>query len=124
MPQHSKADLLRRYFEAFMSGDRKVMEAGLADEFTFTSPYDDAIDKATYFVRCWPNSEQLRTVELEKIFEEGEEAFARYRAITKDGREFRNTEFFTFRGDQIASVEVYFGAGYQDGKFVKKDESA
>jgi ketosteroid isomerase-like protein len=123
MTQHSKADLLRRYFAAFMSSDRKVMEAGLADDFTFTSPYDDAIDKATYFVRCWPNSERIRSFDLETIIEAGEEAFVRYRAITKDGREFRNTEFFTFRGEQIASVEVYFGADYRDGKFVQKESS-
>jgi ketosteroid isomerase-like protein len=38
---HSKAELVRGYFAAYESGDRKVIEDGFADDFTFTSPYDD-----------------------------------------------------------------------------------
>jgi ketosteroid isomerase-like protein len=120
MSKPSKADLIRRYVAAFMSGERAVMEAGLARDFTFTSPYDDAIDRAAYFERCWPNSAHMASFELDTIFEEGEAAFARYRVVTKDGREFRNTEFFTFRGEQVVSVEVYFGAAYQNGAFVRQ----
>ena len=118
MPKLSKAELLDRYFTAYRTQDRKVIEAGLTEDFTFTSPYDDAIGRATYFERCWPNSELFQTIELEKVFEQGDEAFARYRVLTKDGREFRNTEFYTFRGDQLTSVQVYFGAAYKDGRFV------
>ena len=58
---YSKAELIRGYFAAYGSGDRKVIEDGFADDFTFTSPYDDAIDKATYFERCWPNNERMTT---------------------------------------------------------------
>ena len=118
MPKLSKAELLSRYYNAYQTHDRAVIEAALAEDFTFTSPYDDAIDRATYFERCWPNSGVFQSITLEKVFEEGEEAFARYRVLTKDGREFGNTEFFTFRGEQIASVQVYFGATYKDGQFV------
>jgi ketosteroid isomerase-like protein len=117
MPQ-SKASLIRSYFDAYKRKDREFIENALTDDFTFTSPYDDAIDKATYFERCWPNSETIREYEIEKIFEEGEEAFALYRAATTDGKEFRNTEFFRFRGDRLASVEVFFGATYRHGRFV------
>jgi hypothetical protein len=47
----------------------------LTDDFTFTSPYYDAIGKAVYFEGCWPNSERIRTHLLEKIFKQGSEAF-------------------------------------------------
>ena len=33
----------------------------------------------------------------------------------------RNTEFFRFAGDRVKSIDVYFGASYRDGRFVKKD---
>jgi ketosteroid isomerase-like protein len=115
MSTQSKSAKIRSYFAAYKSKDRQVVEDGLADDFTFTSPYDDAIDKATYFERCWPNSEKIRSHMIEKIFEQGDEAFVLYKCVTNDGKEFRNTEFFTFDGDRVKRVDVYFGAAYRDG---------
>ena len=40
--------------------------------------------------------------------------------MTTDGKEFRNTEFFEFDDDRIRSVNVFFGATYKDGVFVKE----
>ena len=44
------------------------------------------------------------------------------RCIAKDGKSFRNTEFFTFDGDKIKRIDVYFGAAYENGKFVKQTQ--
>jgi ketosteroid isomerase-like protein len=120
MAPMSKAHIIRSLFDGYVTKNRQVVEDLLADDFTFTSPYDDAIDRPTYFERCWPNSEQFRSVTVEKVSETGEHAFALYRAVMKDGREFRNTELFTFAGDRVRSVDVFFGASYRDGKFVKQ----
>jgi ketosteroid isomerase-like protein len=119
MPSRSKSDIIKNLFAAYKSKERRIAEDLLADGFTFTSPYDDAIDKATYFERCWPNSERIKTHVLEKIFVEGDEAFVLYKCITNDGNEFRNTEFFEFDGERIRHVNVFFGATYKDGVFVK-----
>ena len=43
-----------------------------------------------------------------------------YRCVAKGGKSFRNTEFFRFEGDKIRRIDVYFGATYQDGVFVKQ----
>jgi ketosteroid isomerase-like protein len=120
MPPGSKSDIIRSLFAAYKSKERKIVEQLLADDFTFTSPYDDAIDKAAYFERCWPNSERIKTHILEKIFVEGDEAFVLYQCITNEGHEFRNTEFFTFEGNKVRQVNVFFGANYKDGAFVKE----
>jgi ketosteroid isomerase-like protein len=122
MSPRSKSDIIRSFFAAYKSKDRKVVENLLTDDFTFTSPYDDAIDKATYFERCWPISisKRIQTHNLEKIFAEGSEAFVLYKCITDEGKEFRNTEFFRFEGDRIRQVYVYFGATYKDGAFIKQ----
>jgi ketosteroid isomerase-like protein len=120
MPRASKSDIIRSLFAAYRSKERKIVEDLLTDDFTFTSPYDDAIDKAAYFERCWPNSERIRSHNLERIFEQGDEAFVLYKCTTNEGNEFRNTEFFTFEGDRIRQVSVYFGATYKDGAFVKE----
>ena len=74
-PTAAGAEIIRAIFAAYMSNDRKAVEDALAEDFRFTSPYDDEIDKATYFERCWRNSDWIERHELEKIFVEGDEAF-------------------------------------------------
>ncbi|ARP99720.1 nuclear transport factor 2 family protein [Pseudorhodoplanes sinuspersici] len=118
MPQRSRADVVRSYFAAFINKDRVVVENALSKDFTFTSPYDDAIDRVEYFARCWPNSERIRDAAIERISEHGDGAFVTYKLTMDDGRSFRNTEFITFDGDQIKAVDVYFGATYKEGRFV------
>jgi ketosteroid isomerase-like protein len=113
----SKAEIIRAIFAAYMSNDRRVVEDALTDDFRFTSPYDDEIGKATYFERCWRNSDWIERHELEKIFVDGNEAFVTYRCVAKGGK---NTEFFTFDGDRVSRIDVYFGATYENGAFVKQ----
>src|SRR5579864_1374089 len=100
MSDSKKADAVRALFEAFMSKDRKRADALLSEDFTFTSPYDDAIDKAMYFERCFPNSEHMRSLDIERVCVHGDGAFTMYRAMTTDGKEFRNTEYFELDADR------------------------
>jgi ketosteroid isomerase-like protein len=117
MASKNRSGVIRASYEAFIAGDRAAFEATMAEGFTFTSPYDDAIDKAAYFERCWPHHGLFASFDIERIFEQGDEAFVLYRASMKDGKEFRNTEFLVLDGDRIAQVHVYFGASYKDGAF-------
>ncbi len=118
----SKSDIVRVLFAAYRSNDRKAVEDSLTEDFRFTSPYDDAIDKAEYFARCWCGSDWIERHELERIFVQGEEAFVTYRCIAKGGKSFRHTKFFGFDGDQIKIIDVYFGATYQKDVFVKQSQ--
>jgi ketosteroid isomerase-like protein len=120
----NKSDIIRALFAAYIANDRKAVEESFTDDFTFTSPYDDAIDKATYFERCWRVADWIERQQLEKIFVEGDEAFVTYEVVTRDGKRFRNTEFFRFDGSKVRSIDVYFGATYQDGGFVKHPMSS
>jgi ketosteroid isomerase-like protein len=116
----NKSELIRALFAAYRANDRASVEKSFTDDFTFTSPYDDRIDKATYFERCWRVSDWIERQALEKIFVEGEEAFVTYEVVAKDAKRFRNTEFFRFDGERIRSIDVYFGATYKEGVFVKQ----
>jgi hypothetical protein len=118
-----KADIIRAVFAGYLANDRAAVEDAPAGDFRFTSPYDDEIDKATYFERCWRGSDWIERHELEKIMVEGDEAFVTYRCVAKGGRSFRNTECFRFVGDRIQRIDVYFGATYQDAVFVRQSES-
>ena len=123
MSGQTKTEIIHALFAAYLSNDRKAVEDVFADDFRFTSPYDDEIDKTTYFARCWRVTDWIERHELERIFVEGNGAFVTYKCIAKGGKSFRNTEFFSFEGDKIKRIDVYFGATYQDGVFVRQSES-
>jgi ketosteroid isomerase-like protein len=118
-----KAEIIRAVFAAYLANDRKAVEDALTDDFRFTSPYDDEIDKNTYFPRCWRNTDWIERHELERIFVQGDQAFVTYKCLAKGGKNFRNTEFFSFEGDKIKRIDVYFGATYENGAFVRQNEN-
>jgi len=103
------ADLARRCFETYQTKDRAALDQLLAADFTFTSPYDDHIDRATYFERCWPNAGTFDRFEILHVVVEGERCWVVYEGRSKTGSWFRNTEMLRIAGDKIASVEVFFG---------------
>ena len=120
MAEASRANIIRAIFKAYLANDRQFVEDAFSEEFRFTSPFDDNIDKSTYFARCWQSSDWIERHELERILVDGDQAFVTYRCTAKDGKSFRNTEFLVFDGDKVKRIDVYFGAAYQDGKFVRQ----
>jgi ketosteroid isomerase-like protein len=101
-------DIARRCYQAYMDHDRAAIEALLADDFTFTSPLDNRIDRRTYFERCWPNHERITGFDFVHLIADGPNVVITYEGRSdRDG--FRNTEVFTLRDDKIVAVEVYFG---------------
>jgi ketosteroid isomerase-like protein len=107
MPE-SNAALVRRYYDAYQVADRETVEALLAPDFTFTSPWDDGISRARYFEHCFPHAGEFRVRDV-KVFGDGDEAIARYETEGKQGGTFRNAEFFRFTDGRIRSIEVFFG---------------
>jgi ketosteroid isomerase-like protein len=109
MPASDRLKLARDCYGAYESGDRRVVEELLSDDFTFYSPADVGIDRARYFERCWPNAEMIKAFEFKRLVEDGDEVFVTYESTRNDGSRFRNTEVLTFEGDKISRAEVYFG---------------
>jgi len=110
--------VIRNLFAAYLANDRQQVNDALADDFRFTSPFDDDLDKSAYFERCWKDTGWIARHEIERIFVRGDEAFVTYHCLATDGRSFRNTEFFTFAAGKVRRIEVYFGAARQDGRFL------
>lgn len=106
----SPADLVRACYAAYENKDRAALENLLSDDFTFTSPVDNHINRARYFERCWPNSQHLSSFDIKDHMVEGNNVCVRYEARTSQGMTFGNTEFFTVGGSKISQVEVYFGS--------------
>jgi ketosteroid isomerase-like protein len=70
--------LVRDCYAAYESGDRRVIEELLSDDVTFYSPPDPGIDRATYFERCWPNSQLIESFEFKRLVEAGDEVVVTY----------------------------------------------
>jgi len=109
------AKLVHDYYAAYGSKDRQVVEDLLSGDFTFSSPQDDHIDRATYFAKCWPNITRIRAIEIEKLCRLEDEVFVRYRLEMLDGGQFRNVEILRFKGAKVVEVDVYFGRTLVEG---------
>ena len=103
--------LVRRYYQAYENDDRPAIERLLHPGFTFTSPSpdDDRIDRVTYFDRCWPPHQGIKSFALLDVCADDDGALVRYRAAEFAGPGFANVERFEFSDDQVVHVEVYFG---------------
>ncbi|ADD41645.1 nuclear transport factor 2 family protein [Stackebrandtia nassauensis] len=109
----SNTDVVRAMFDNYRAQNREATEALLAEDFEFTSPNDDHIDKAAYLEHCFPTAHRFVTQALLDVVEASTDGvFARYEYELTDGERYRNTEHFTVRDGRIRAVEVYFG-----GKF-------
>jgi len=101
--------IARAAYEAYVAKDRAAIERLIADDFHFTSPLDNRIDRATYFARCWPNSAWIKEFKYINLVPDGDRVFVTYEAHSTKGNSFQNTEILTIRNQQIVEVEVYFG---------------
>ncbi len=105
----ANAEIVRACFKAYVDKDRTMIESLIGEDFHFTSPLDNRINRKTYFKRCWPNSKTMAAVHFTRIVVDGETVVVTYETRMDDGKRFRNTEVFTIQDGKISNVEVYFG---------------
>jgi ketosteroid isomerase-like protein len=103
--------IVKAYYTAFEEKDWNLMEQILADGFTFSSPLDDHISLKLFKEKCWPNAYKIKRFDLVKLFVNGDEAFVIYNGWTTDGKLFRNSDYFKFKGGKISEYECFFGPG-------------
>ena len=99
----------RAAYQAYVTKDRAALERLLVNDFHFTSPLDNRLDREAYFRRCWPNSETIERFDFIHLVSDGDRVFVTYEGRNTNGHRFRNTEILTIRDQQIVEVEVYFG---------------
>ncbi len=94
---------------AFLEQDETLALALTADDFTFTSPQDDHLDRDTWLERCFPTADHfdspattLQVVEVDGV------VLHRYEYIVA-GSTHRNVEATRVQDGLVHEVEVYFG---------------
>jgi len=105
-------ETIRKYYAAWEKKDWRPFDILLADNFTFTSANnDDHISKSTFKARCWESQiDFIERFELQRVIANGNEAFVMYVCRTKNGKTFRNVEYFQLGDDKVKAIECYFGA--------------
>jgi ketosteroid isomerase-like protein len=53
----SNVAIAQAAYRAYVTKDRPALEALLANDFHFTSPLDNRLDRETYFRRSWPKQQ-------------------------------------------------------------------
>jgi hypothetical protein len=103
--------LIKDYYASYEKKDWNMLSSILDTGFVFNSPVDDHINLKTYKEKCWPNCDNTKKFDIEKLIVDGDEGFVTYNGWTNDGKMFRNTEYFKLKDGKILENSCYFGPG-------------
>jgi hypothetical protein len=85
---------------------RAAIEGLIAEDFHFTSPLDNRIDRAIYFARCSPNSRTLAEFNLIHAVPDSDCVFVTYEKRSSNGKCFPHCEVLMVRDGKVIDVEV------------------
>lgn len=105
----NRAELAKKFYEAFAEADRDFVEKLLASDFTLSAPPDSFLDRNGFFELAWPGAAGHVKHDFVRLIEQGDEVVVTYGETMPNGTKQRNTEVLTFAGDKIRRSEIYFG---------------
>lgn len=105
-------DTIRDYYRCFKDRDRETLEKILTPDFLHISPFGRHDDRDRMLDAIWPSVGKTHAVDIE-IFGDGPEFMVRYTHSSEERP--RLAEYVRFKGDEIAEIEVYLGAGAAPG---------
>ena len=106
----NRSEQVKQFLEAFSKDDRNDFVENLsAANFTFSAPPDPLLDRVGFFEKCWPAGYNLKDIKYVRMIEHANEVLVTHEYLKPDGIRGCNTDIFTFDGDKITRLEVYFG---------------
>ncbi|MET0860825.1 MAG: nuclear transport factor 2 family protein [Microbacterium sp.] len=105
----SSTDTVAQFMRAFQEQDRPTAESLMADDFVFTSPQDDHLDKAQWLERCFPTADHFDSASTTLQLLEADGLVLHRYEYRVDGTRYRNVEASRVIDGQVHEVEVYFG---------------
>jgi ketosteroid isomerase-like protein len=95
----------KKYYKSYPARDRKTTDGLVSDDFRFTGPLDNRLDRQTDFEHCGAAGRAMAAIEIKRPVTEDDHVFVTYEIRKKDGGRVRNTELLTLRDGQIVEVE-------------------
>ena len=107
----TNSDTVRAFLDAYQAQDRGTADQLMSDDFVFTSPQDDQIDKAAFMERCFPTADRFRSSEILRLVAvDDENVFVLYQyELMQDREVYRNCELITVRNGRPVETQVFFG---------------
>lgn len=103
-------EVVRASFDAYRAQDRDTAERLLDEQFAFTSPQDDHLDKSTFLERCFPTAARFRSQEIVELVPAGTDGvFLLYEYELHSGERYRNTEYSVVSHGKLRETQVFFG---------------
>ncbi|WP_042432665.1 nuclear transport factor 2 family protein [Streptacidiphilus anmyonensis] len=104
------SSVVKAAFACYRAQDRAAALPLYAEDFTFTSPQDDHIDKSAFFARCFPTADRFTEQRLLHVTPADPElVLLHYEYALTTGERYRNVEAITVRDGLIRDVQVFFG---------------
>ena len=105
----SDIDVAKASFDAYQRQDANAMLRILADDYKFTSPQDDGIDRDAFMERCFRTADRFATNQVLELVSTPSGVLYVYEYELADGGRFRNVELIRVQGEQIVETQVFFG---------------
>ena len=98
----AEIQIAKAIFKAFVAKDREAAESLIAQNFCFTSPLDNALDRDAHFAICWPNGRIYEECRVLPHFQSWKWGVHNIESDISGGRRIRNTEVLTVNGNKIS----------------------
>ena len=107
----SNVDTVRQLQSAFDRQDAEGADRLVADDFVFTSPQDDHLDKPEWMRICFPTATHFAARTMLAVQELGADDVVAYYEyeVAESGERYRNTEVLTVRDGRVIETRVFFG---------------
>ena len=107
----SNVDVVRELQAAFDAQDADAADRLIAQDYSFTSPQDDHLDKAECLRVCFPTAAHFASHTMLAARELGADDVVSYYEyeVAESGERYRNTEVATVRDGQVVETRVFFG---------------
>lgn len=106
----SNVDVVRACLESYLTQDHDTARRLIAEDYVFTSPQDDRIDRTAFFERCFPTADRLRSQQIvHAVSASDDDVFVMYEYVLKSGGRYRNVEVSTVRDGLMRETQVFFG---------------
>ena len=106
----TNSQIVRAMLDAYRAQDLGAATALLADDYRFTSPQDDRIDKTAFLDRCFPTADRFVSQSILHLVDVGDDGvFLMYEYELQTGERYRNTEYATVVDGRIVETLVFFG---------------
>ncbi len=102
---------VKAYYSGFETHNWDLVEAQLAEGFTFTTPVNDHIAIQEFKENCWPTTKFTKNIKFIKMVESGDDLIVLVEINTTDNKIARNVDIYTFSKGKIKTIEVFFGQG-------------